>query len=146
MPQFDQMNQKDTRPTTAQNSFFCSWLLSVLLISFRNSVLKASDTCKPKDFSWYNTFSCAAFAEWERPCCCFCFSNEMPSDLFMNYLFGTAPLCSVHFFILSGVMSLSDCWCNSLSSRVCPHLLWAFREGYIYLGMSPGVLEVGLTH
>lgn len=41
----------------------------------------------------------------------FCSSNEMPSDLFMNYLFGTAPLCSVlfFFFILFGVMSLSDC-------------------------------------
>lgn len=83
--------------------------------------------------------------KWERACC-FCCSNEMPSDLFMNYLFGTAPLCSVHFFVLFGVMSLSDCWCNSLSSRVCPHLLWAFREVYIYLGVSPGVLGVGVTH
>lgn len=44
------------------------------------------------------TFSCAAFAGMgEKPCCCLCSSNEMPSDLFMNYLFGTAPLCSVHF-------------------------------------------------
>lgn len=35
------------------------------------------------------------------------------------------PCAACIFFILFGVMSLSDCWCNSLSSRVCPHLLWA---------------------
>lgn len=57
------------------------------------------------------------------------------------------PPCAVcFFFFLFGVMSLSDCWCNSLSSRVCPHLLWAFGEGYIHLGMSLSVLEVGVTH
>lgn len=39
-----------------------------------------------------------SFAETREGVCCFCSSNEMPSDLFINYLFGTAPLCSVHFF------------------------------------------------
>lgn len=42
-------------------------------------------------------FTCVLSAEEEKGCC-FCSSNEMPSDLFMNYLFGTALLCSVRFF------------------------------------------------
>lgn len=54
---------------------------------------------KPKSLSLDTPPSVVLYLQkWERPCCCFCSSNEMPSDLFMNYLFGTAPLCSVHFF------------------------------------------------
>lgn len=33
---------------------------------------------------------------WERTCCCS--SNEMPSDLFINYLFGTAPVQDPFFW------------------------------------------------
>lgn len=74
---------------------FCSQLLHILSFSFRNPALKASDTPDTPP----SVVLC--LQKWERPCCCFCSSNEMPSDLFMNYLFGTAPLCSVHFFLSS---------------------------------------------
>lgn len=40
----------------------------------------------------------------------------MPSDLFMNYLFGTAPLCSVHFFFLS---SLESCRSVIADATLC---------------------------
>lgn len=69
-----------------------------MLIPFTNPAFTASDSCKPKLSPDTPPSVVLYLQKWERPCCCFCSSNEMPSDLFMNYLFGTAPLCSVHFF------------------------------------------------
>lgn len=41
----------------------------------------------------------------------------MPSDLFMNYLFGTAPLCSVHFFFF--LSSLESCRSVIADATLC---------------------------
>lgn len=81
--------------------------------------------------------------KWERTCC-FCSSNEMPSDLFMNYLFGTAPLCSVHFFLSSlescrsviadatlchPEFALTSCEPSgrSISILACPRVYWGWE-------------------
>lgn len=42
----------------------------------------------------------------------------MPSDLFMNYLFGTAPLCSVHFFFFF-LSSLESCRSVIADATLC---------------------------
>lgn len=88
-PQSDESNA--ARDSLFLFLFFCSQSSDILFRSFRNPALRAAGT--PPSVVLY-----LQKRERERPCCCLCSSNEMPSDLFMNYLFGTAPLCSVHFF------------------------------------------------
>lgn len=107
------MCMSQTDPTTAHHCILLPVIRPTVYFIEKLSPegLKCTQAKKPS-LDWPPSFV-LYLQKWERTCC-FCSSNEMPSDLFMNYLFGTAPLCSVHF-----LSSLESCRSVIADATLC---------------------------